>query len=100
MYASVGLEHNLRQNKIYTAYNTETETPSYTLFNTGFGTDIHVTGKTYISIFLAASNIFDKAYQSHLSRLKYTDENHRTGRTGVYNMGRNFSLKILIPVEL
>jgi iron complex outermembrane recepter protein len=36
------------------------------------------------------------SYQSHLSRLKYAPENIATGRTGVFNMGRNVSLKLII----
>jgi iron complex outermembrane receptor protein len=50
-------------------------------------------------ISLVAQNLSDIAYQSHLSRLKYTDENILTGRTGVFNMGRNYSLKINIPLQ-
>lgn len=33
----------------------------------------------------------DKAYQNHLNRLKYAPENLLTGRTGVFNMGRNLA---------
>jgi iron complex outermembrane receptor protein len=44
-------------------------------------------------------NITDIAYQNHLSRLKYTAENVVTGRTGVFNMGRNFSIKLNIPLS-
>jgi iron complex outermembrane receptor protein len=36
-------------------------------------------------------NIFDIAYQSNLSRLKYTARNNATDRNGVFNMGRNIS---------
>ncbi len=42
----------------------------------------------------------DVAYQSHLSRLKYTPENQATGRTGIYNMGRNISFKLVFPVHI
>jgi iron complex outermembrane receptor protein len=52
------------------------------------------------SIFLTGDNLFDRAYQNHLSRLKYADINERTGRRGVFNMGRNVTLKVVIPVEL
>jgi iron complex outermembrane receptor protein len=38
------------------------------------------------------------AYQNHLSRLKYTDINPVTGREGVFNMGRNFVMKLNIPL--
>ena len=46
------------------------------------------------------SEITNRAYQNHLSRLKYLDVNQVTGRRGVYNMGRNFSIKIVVPIEL
>jgi iron complex outermembrane receptor protein len=47
---------------------------------------------------LIAQNITDVAYQNHLSRLKYTAENMATGRMGVFNMGRNFSIKVNVPL--
>lgn len=97
-YISIGLEHNFKQDNFYSANRTETATPSYTLLNAGLGTDIMYKGKRRASIFFTASNITDKAYQNHLSRLKYADINSVTGREGVFNMGRNFSFKLLIPV--
>jgi len=39
------------------------------------------------------------AYQNHLSRLKYTPVNLATGRSGVFNMGRNASIKVNIPLN-
>jgi iron complex outermembrane receptor protein len=41
----------------------------------------------------------DEAYQNHLSRLKYAAVNNATGRAGVYNMGRNFSVKVNVPLS-
>ena len=37
--------------------------------------------------------------QSELSRLKYTAVNYATGRTGVYNMGRTVSVKLVVPLS-
>jgi len=34
-----------------------------------------------------------------LSRLKYAPENLVTGRIGVFNMGRNFTIKFNIPLS-
>ena len=48
-----------------------------------------------MSIYISAENLADAAYQSHLSRLKYAPNNPLTGRSGVYNMGRNISLKLI-----
>lgn len=98
-YISFGVELNYKQDKIYSAYGTETETPSYTLLNAGFGTDIVTKGKKIASIYFTANNITNKAYQNNLSRLKYAPENLVTGRQGVYNMGRNFGIKVLIPLS-
>lgn len=98
-YISFGVESNLKQSKVYSAFRTETPTPAYTLFNASIGTDFVHKGKTIASLFFAVNNLTDKAYQNHLSRLKYADENPVTGRQGVYNMGRNFSLKLLIPLS-
>ncbi|MEI9807501.1 MAG: TonB-dependent receptor [Bacteroidota bacterium] len=99
LYAKVELDNTFAQNDPFTGYNTETKTPGYSLFNAGFGGDIVSKGKTLFSLYLAANNIADVAYQSHLSRLKYAPENLVTGRMGVFNMGRNFSVKLNIPLE-
>jgi len=87
------------QNNPFTGYNTETKTAAYSLINLGMGTQVMNKGKHLFSISLFAQNLTDLAYQNSLSRLKYTDENLVTGRKGVFNMGRNFSLKINIPLQ-
>jgi iron complex outermembrane receptor protein len=97
-YVSFGLECNLKQDHIYSAFGTETATPSYTLLNASLGTDFMHRGRKLASLFFTANNLTDKTYQNHLSRLKYADENPVTGRQGVYNMGRNFGVKLIIPL--
>ncbi|GAB2948109.1 TonB-dependent receptor [Hymenobacter coalescens] len=100
VYARVGVEHNLAQRRIFSAFDTETPTEAYTLINMGAGTDLtNRRGRTVASLLVAVSNVFDVAYQNHLSRLKYTDFNYRNGRTGVFNMGRNVSVKVLVPLS-
>lgn len=100
-YVSFGLEHNFKQTHVYSAYNTETPTDAYTLLNAGIGTDVLLKNKrTLCTIYINATNLADVAYQSHLSRLKYGPENYATGRTGVYNMGRNISFKLIVPISL
>jgi iron complex outermembrane recepter protein len=99
LYIHVELDNTFAQNNPFTGFNTETKTSGYSLFNAGFGGDIATKGKTLFSLFIAANNIGDVAYQSHLSRLKYAPENLVTGRTGVFNMGRNFSVKLNIPLD-
>ena len=75
-------------------------TPAYTLLNASVGGDIVLKKKTICSLYISGSNLADIAYQSHLSRLKYSAVNNVTGKTGVYNMGRNISLKLIVPVDL
>ena len=99
-YLNIGIEKYFAQNDIYSAYGTETATPGYALLNAGIGTDIVRKKKTLCSLYIVGTNLTDMAYQSHLSRLKYADENVATGRSGVYNMGRNISIKAIIPVDL
>lgn len=100
MYVSFLVTHFMRQDKVYSAGGTETPTPAYTLLNTGIGANlVNKKGKTVCSITLSANNLLDVAYQNHLSRLKYAPENTATGRMGIFNMGRNFGFKVLIPIE-
>ena len=98
-YLKLELDNVSAQNRVFTAYNTETVTPGYTLLNFGTGTDIVHEGKTIFSIYVSINNLTDVAYQSHLSRLKYTEINAATGRMGVFNMGRNFSVKLNMPLS-
>jgi len=97
-FVGVGLDCNARQSHCYLAGGTETPTPGYTLFNASAGTDIKVNGRRIATVSIIANNLFNKAYQSHLSRLKYADENIVTGRTGVFNMGRNIAFKLELPL--
>ncbi|WP_223648362.1 TonB-dependent receptor [Hymenobacter psoromatis] len=100
VYARFQLEQTFAQNRYYAAYDTETATPAYTLFNAGAGTDVaDEKGRTLFSIYLTANNLFDKAYQSHLSRLKYEEVNNATGRRGVFNLGRTLSVKVVVPLS-
>ena len=97
-YVAAGLECFLRQNHYYCQDDTETATPSYTLVNLSAGTDLLIGGKKVAELYVTAENLFNRAYQSHLSRLKYTDINAATGRMGVYNMGRNVVFKVVVPL--
>jgi iron complex outermembrane receptor protein len=99
LYFRFEADHNFVQNRPFFGYNTETSTPAYTLLNAGLGADITSQDQTVISIHLAAINITGHAYQNHLSRLKYAATNNVTGRQGVFNMGRNFSLKVNVPLR-
>jgi iron complex outermembrane receptor protein len=98
VYIKAEMDHNFKQNKPFFAFDTETATAAYTLLHAGFGADIvNKKGVAIFNIHFAGSNLTDAAYQNHLSRLKYTDRNLVTGRNGVFNIGRNFSLKVNVP---
>ena len=98
-YTSIQFDNVAKQSNPFTGYHTETETPGYTLINIGVGTQVTQKNKQLFTISLMAQNITDVAYQNHLSRLKYTSDNIVTGRTGVFNMGKNYSLKLNIPLN-
>ena len=100
LYVAVGLDCYLKQAHIYRADDTETETPGYALLSLSAGTDIQVKGRKVAELYVTADNLLDKAYQNHLSRLKYAEENTVTGRRGVFNMGRNITFKLVIPIQI
>ena len=96
------LEIYAAQNRVYLENNTETPTPGYQLFNMGMGTDVtNKKGKVLFNVSLFCNNILDVAYQSNLNRLKYFEDypGNFTGRNGIYNMGRNFSVKVNVPLN-
>ena len=100
LYFKIEADMVAAQNRVFTAYNTETPTDGYRLFNIGTGTEVtDKKGKILFGINLSLNNITDVAYQNNMSRLKYTDLNAVTGRMGVFNMGRNLSLKVNVPLE-
>lgn len=98
-YAKAGLDINFAQDNIFSAFGTETATPGYALTDAGLGFDVaNKKQATLCSINISAQNLLDVAYQNHLSRLKYADVNNVTARTGVFSMGRNFSISLNVPV--
>ena len=95
-YIKFGVDYFFKQDKVFSAYGTETQTPSYTLLSAGLGANVKAFNRpNFMSIYISAENLADVAYQSHLSRLKYAPNNPLTRRSGVYNMGRNMSLKLI-----
>lgn len=98
-FAKMTLDYYFDQNQYLQENRSETFTPGYTLINAGVGSDvIDSQGHKKFTVYLLANNLFDVAYQSHLSRLKYNPINPATGRMGVFNMGRTISLKVIIPL--
>ncbi len=92
-------DYNVAQNRYLGLYKTETPTAAYTLMNASVHTDISYSPKQHISIQLSVNNIFNTAYQNHLSRLQYFEYYTKSpnGHLGIYNMGRNICMKMIIP---
>ena len=100
LFISASMECYLRQSHVRSADDTETATPSYTLLNLAAGTDLLIGKRKIAEVYITADNLLNRAYQNHLSRLKYADLNTVTGRRGVFNMGRNITFKIVVPIRL
>jgi iron complex outermembrane receptor protein len=99
-FVKVGLTYFAKQNRFFGAYGTETATPGYALLNAGFGggfTDKK--GKTVLSLYVLGSNLLNTAYQDNMSRLKYFNPNNAVGPSGIYNMGIDISIKVIVPLE-
>jgi iron complex outermembrane receptor protein len=99
LYVSLENDYTFKQKKAFTGYDTETSTPAYWLINASIGTDVMCKGHSLFTISLSGNNLTDVAYQNHLSRLKYTAVNNATGRQGVFNVGRSYSVKVNVPLS-
>ena len=116
-YVRFGFLHAFEQNQeylqsaIYTGLNTSqtpaeynasrAPTAAYTLLNAGIGSDIiGKDSRKICSLYISADNLANTAYMDYMSRFKYYPANYNSNppRVGVYNMGKNISLKLLIPI--
>lgn len=68
----------------------ETVTPAYVLLNASIGTKLKVQKQLW-TFFISGQNLTDVRYYNHLSRLK---------QVGIYNMGRNVTIGLVIPMGL
>lgn len=99
-YVKAEVDRYASQSHFYGVDNTETYTAGYTLINLGAGTGFtDKKGKTVLELFLQLDNVFDVAYQANMNRLKYFEYYSASpnGKLGIYNMGRNFSAKVIVP---
>ncbi|MGE0637831.1 MAG: TonB-dependent receptor [Bacteroidia bacterium] len=100
-YLKAQFDYYFAQKKVLLDNNTETPSQAYYLINAGAGTDVvSKKGNTLFSLYFSVNNLLNTAYQNHLSRIRYAAENAATGRVGVFNMGRNFSIKLVIPLSI
>ena len=115
-YIKFGFLYAFQQGKVYqqsAVYNgfdpvgtpeqyaaSKAATPGYILFNVGAGTHIvNRNGRTVAKVSFIINNLFNTTYMDYMSRFKYGPVNPATGRVGVFNMGRNFSLKLDVPIN-
>jgi outer membrane receptor protein involved in Fe transport len=94
------VDHNARQDRYLGLNNTETATAAYTLVNAGIDGSIHIgQNRPALRVLFQVNNLFDVAYQSNLSRLKYFEyfTHSPNGNLGIYGMGRNMCVKVTIP---
>jgi iron complex outermembrane receptor protein len=100
VYLKLAADHYFKQNNYFKAYDTESATPGYSLISAGVGASIFGKNqRTIFQVFISGENLTNRAYQSHLSRLKYAPLNPASGRQGVYNMGRNLSIKFIVNLN-
>ncbi|WP_396138030.1 TonB-dependent receptor domain-containing protein [Flavobacterium sp.] len=80
-YVSCFLNYNFKQDNVS---EFETSTPDYLLINLSLGGTITI-GKKVVQLNLTGTNLLNKTYVNHLSRLK---------ADGINNMGRNIMLRL------
>jgi iron complex outermembrane receptor protein len=80
-YGFITLKSTLAQNEISIF---ETYTPGYSLLSAGIGSSLKIKGQT-LDFRISGTNLLDKTYISHLSRLKQDE---------IPNRGRNISMSL------
>ncbi len=98
-YVKLELDNYFRQGLVFSAYETETPAPGYSLLNASIGFEILQGRRSAMRVTIAGQNLGDVGYQHHLSRLRYAGLNPANGRTGIFGMGRNVSLQVSIPLS-
>lgn len=100
LFIGMHFDYYFRQNHVLSLNNTETPTPDYCLLGASTGVEIFLRNNAKLfAIIFSADNILNTAFQSHLSRLKYLPVNAANGKQGIWNMGRNFSIKLLFSLQ-
>ncbi|MFI5196477.1 MAG: TonB-dependent receptor [Chitinophagales bacterium] len=105
-YIRFGMNYTFEQSRpyqissVYYGLGKMDPAPAYLLLNAAIGTDIMGHGKKVCSIYLNVDNIADVSYIDYMSRYRYI-VNEVAGRpvNYVYNMGRNVSIKVFVPLD-
>jgi iron complex outermembrane receptor protein len=91
-------EFNAKQNRFLAENNSETATAAYSLFNLQLALDFKYLKSKTAQFQFQVNNLFDTAFQTHLSRLKYFENYQQTpnGQRGIFSMGRNLCVKLIL----
>lgn len=94
------MDRNWKQDRYLGLFGTETPTSGYVLCNVSAHTDLQFEKRRAIQVQLQVNNLFNTAYQSHLSRLQYFEYYSASpnGRLGIFEMGRNVCLKLIFAL--
>jgi iron complex outermembrane receptor protein len=104
-YFKICIAHYWRQGDIYSALYTEVPSAAYTLVDAGLGTQLvnRRSGRAVCSFYLNCTNLTNIAYADHLNLAQYFYAQNGSlvtvtnQRQGVFNMGRDISLKVVFP---
>ncbi|HTS45193.1 MAG TPA: TonB-dependent receptor [Puia sp.] len=107
-YFKIGIAKYWAQDNIYSALYTELASVPYTLVDAGLGTDFvnSKTGRVICSLYVNCTNLTNISYADHLNLAQYFYSQNgnlvtvTNQRQGVFNMGRDFSFKIVFPFAL
>lgn len=114
-YFEIGLAKYWAQKDIYSALWNELPSDTYTLINAGIGTNFvnPRTKRIFCSLFINCTNLSNIVYLDHTSREQYFwSYNSVSNPTnfganaavvtkqseGIYNMGRNVGIKLVVPI--
>jgi iron complex outermembrane receptor protein len=106
VYFRLGVFYSFEQSRPYQISSTYyglthiDATPAYTLLNVGIGSDIMNRGKKVCSVYLNVDNVANTSYIDYMSRYKFAvNEINGQEQKYVYNMGRNISAKVIVPLD-
>lgn len=115
LYVKFGLQHDWKQDNIYSALYNELPSLAYTIYNAGIGGNFinPKNHKVVCTLMVNCTNLFNLAYYDHESRLVgFIGYNPAANQSnlgvapgvvtqasqGIYNMGRNIGIKAIFPI--
>jgi iron complex outermembrane receptor protein len=96
-YMAIGIDSYFAQKRVDAQF--ETPSAGYTLFNASLGTTVKWKNQP-VKFYLAGTNLLNKKYYNHLSRFKPGRLDDQNPEFGIYNVGRNLTLGLQLPLSL